>query len=161
MRAKLQKGGTLGRKAGRFIHAGTAEEEELSRSLRYLRQCTCVCIGPKGSHAPRKRYRNLGQGPSKREREREGGIEKEMVKRQRQNDSSRRDFIVGVDEWQAVSHDHAKVIWVIWVGERSHCLTVDFIMALLTARARSARQYASPVPRLENKTGSDSRLHQR
>lgn len=48
--------------------------------------------------------------------------------------SLRRGFIVGVDEWRAVGHDHAKVIWVIWVGERSHCLTVNFIMTLLYAQ---------------------------
>ncbi|KYN34176.1 hypothetical protein ALC56_11282 [Trachymyrmex septentrionalis] len=29
----------------------TAEEEELSRSLRYLRRRTCVCIGPKGERS--------------------------------------------------------------------------------------------------------------
>lgn len=77
-----------GRKAGGFIHAGTAEEEELSRSLRYLRRRTCVCIEPKGSHAPQKRYRNLGLSDQAREKERGGERRKERftLERPRRDD---------------------------------------------------------------------------
>ncbi|KYN20971.1 hypothetical protein ALC57_06879 [Trachymyrmex cornetzi] len=41
--------------------ASTAEEEELSRSLRYLRRRTCVCIEPKGERS-HKRLRTMYKG---------------------------------------------------------------------------------------------------
>lgn len=58
-----------GRKGGRFHSCRYPAEEELSRSLRYLRRRTCVCIEAKSSHESRKRYRGLGWKPSEKERE--------------------------------------------------------------------------------------------
>ena len=135
------------------------------RTCVYLRSPAPKVVTNLEREIPARRFRAESQrwrrvALATRGKRREKARERER-ERERERVKGRYVRLVGVDEWRAVSHDHAKVIWVIWGGEVPTVLRSSFIMVFRLGKGEVSAGVCCSEAAWKRDWVSSQRLHQR